>query len=153
MNRRLHHSVFVQQQIPPNSLFSTTRFASLSPFCPFCPSFCHLTPLFPLDTRFLPVTPIIPTLTWTPGVGVPLDWKRHWKLRLIKRKEGSLGQVIRGGKRVDPAIAIGQQRPFQQARSLIVQEVFVPVAFHQRGNQYDDAAIGIFFRQFQHVLD
>jgi len=54
---------------------------------------------------------------------------------------GMIAQVIGGVDGENALVATNFQHPFQQAAALVVQEVFVPRAFDQFGDDHDDAAV------------
>lgn len=64
----------------------------------------------------------------------------------------SIGEIAGRGEREDALIALGEERPFEEAAALVVQEIFVPVIFHQLRDDHHDAAVRIFLGQLQHIL-
>src|SRR5208283_2335291 len=59
---------------------------------------------------------------------------------LLQIKSGPLSDVPWGTHREDAFIAAGEKRPFQQAASLIVEEVFVPFVLHKLRYDHNNAA-------------
>lgn len=64
-----------------------------------------------------------------------------------------IAKIVRGAHSENALVAADQKHPFQQAAALVVEEIFVPAAFHQLGNDHDDTAIGMLVGQFQNVLN
>ena len=56
---------------------------------------------------------------------------------------GMMSEVIRGVEREDMLVAFHEKQPLEQAAALIVEEIFVPAAFGEFGNDDNDATIGM----------
>lgn len=53
------------------------------------------------------------------------------------------GEVVGRGEREDAVVPVGEEHPFEEAATLVVQKIFVPMAFDEFGNYHHDAAIGL----------
>src|SRR5712691_8680 len=65
---------------------------------------------------------------------------------------GGLRDVVGRAGGVYALVATDQEGPFKEPGPLVVQEVFVPTALHQFGNDHDNLSVGVFFSQFENVL-
>ena len=66
---------------------------------------------------------------------------------------GMVAEIVGGVEGEDALIAFYQQEPFEQAAALIVEEIFVPLAFGEFGDDDDDAALGLFGGELKNVLN
>jgi len=63
-----------------------------------------------------------------------------------------MGKVVRGGQGEDAVITADEEHPFEDAAALIVEKIFVPMAFDQLWNDDDDAAVWVFAGKFKDEL-
>ena len=67
--------------------------------------------------------------------------------------EGVVAEIVRSVECVDALVALYEQKPFEETAALIVQEIFVPLAFGEFGNDDEDAAIGLLSGELKNVLN
>ncbi len=66
---------------------------------------------------------------------------------------GLSGDVVWRADGENALVAADQERPFKEACTLIVQEIFVPAIFDQFGNDDNNMTSGVLFRELQNVLN
>ena len=66
---------------------------------------------------------------------------------------GLSGDVVWRADGENALVAADQERPFQEACTLIVQEILVPAIFDQFGNDHNNMTIGVLFRELENVLN
>ena len=66
---------------------------------------------------------------------------------------GVVPEVVRRVEREDALVAFDKEKPLEQATALIVQKIFVPLAFGEFGDDHDDATLGLFRGELKNVLN
>ena len=66
---------------------------------------------------------------------------------------GVVAEIVRGVECIDALIAFYEQKPFEQAPALVVEEILVPLSFGELGNDDDDSAIRLLSCELKDVLD
>jgi hypothetical protein len=64
--------------------------------------------------------------------------------KLLTSFRGRLRDVVGCAGRIYALVAADQEGPFEEPGALVVQEVFVPTALHQFGNDHDNLPVGVF---------
>src|SRR5256884_2698173 len=64
-----------------------------------------------------------------------------------------LRDVVGRAGGINALVAADQECPFEEPGALVVQEVFVPTALHQFGNDHDNLPVGVFLGEFENVLN
>src|SRR5260370_28368514 len=64
---------------------------------------------------------------------------------------GMLREGVRRSYGEDARVAVDQQRPFEQAGALVVQEVLLPAALHQLRNYHPNLPRGLLLLQLPNV--
>ena len=73
--------------------------------------------------------------------------------KLLTFFRGLLRDVIGRAGGINALVATDQEGPFEEPGALVVQEVFVPTALHQFGNDHDNLSVGVFLGEFENVLN
>src|SRR6267154_51372 len=73
-------------------------------------------------------------------------------IKCLASFRGLSGDVVWRADGENTLVAADQERPFQEACTLIVQEILVPAIFDQFGNDDHNLTIGVLFRELENVL-
>lgn len=66
---------------------------------------------------------------------------------------GVVAEIVGRVEGEDALVAFDEEEPFEEAAALVVEEIFVPAAFGEFGNDNEDAAIGLLGGKLKDVLD
>lgn len=66
---------------------------------------------------------------------------------------GMVAEIIRRVECVDALVAFDEEEPFEEAAALVVEEILVPLAFGEFGDDDNDAAIGLLSGELKDELN
>ena len=64
-----------------------------------------------------------------------------------------IGEMVGRGKGKDALVALGDKGPFQQAATLVVQEILVPMFLDEFRDDNDDTALRMVLRELKNKLN
>jgi len=73
--------------------------------------------------------------------------------RLTLRFPRVIGNIAWRGESGNALIALGEEGPLEQAAALVMQKIFIPAIFDERGDDDDDRALRMFCGESKNVLD
>src|SRR5947207_995815 len=86
--------------------------------------------------------------------GFLLAYAERWPVDgCLASFRGLSGDVVWRADGENALVAADQERPFKEACTLIVQEIFVPAIFDQFGNDDNNMTSGVLFRELENVLN